>query len=117
MLNKEKNIGLVWFRNDLRVDDNYVLNQASKKHESIIAVYCLDPRYFEVDRFGFKKTEKFRAKFLLESVIDLKENLKGLNIELFIYIDYPEEIIPDLVKKFEVENLYFQKEWTQEERS
>ncbi|MGC6429460.1 MAG: DASH family cryptochrome [Jejuia sp.] len=115
MQEKQNNIGLVWFRNDLRVNDNSVLNEAIKHHHYIIAVYCFDPRYFEIGAFGFKKTEKFRAKFLIETVEDLKRNLKDLNIELFVYQSKPEIAIPEVVEKFNITSIYLQKEWTSEE--
>ena len=117
MQEKQDKIGLVWFRNDLRVQDNRVLKHAVDNHKSVIAVYCFDPRHFELDKFGFKKTEKYRAKFLIETLSDLKENLKKLRIELFIYHRYPEDAIPDLVKKNNIQDIYFQKEWTTEEKN
>lgn len=115
MQEKQNNIGLVWFRNNLRVNDNMVLNEAIKQYKHSIAVYFFDPRQFEISAFGFKKTEKFRAKFLIETIEDLKKNLYDLNIELFVYFDKPEEVIPKLVEKFNVSSIYLQKEWTSEE--
>ncbi|MGY8916514.1 MAG: deoxyribodipyrimidine photo-lyase, partial [Flavobacteriales bacterium] len=50
---------LVWFRNDLRIEDNESLFQASADNNNkIIGVYCFDPRDFDQGHFGFKKTEK-----------------------------------------------------------
>ena len=106
---------LVWFRNDLRTQDNTSLFQACKNARKVIAVYCLDPRQFEVNKHGFKKTEKYRAKFLLETLRDLKNNLAALNIPLFIYHDTPENCIPTLVKDHAITSLFFQKEWTPDE--
>ena len=107
---------LVWFRNDLRVNDNDVLAKASKDTESLLAVYFMDPRHFETDRFGFKKTEKYRAKFLLETLENLQENLKNQGISLLVFQEKPEDIIPKLCKEYGIEAVYFQKEWTFEER-
>ncbi len=115
MQEKQKDTGLVWFRNDLRVNDNTVLNEAAKQHKHIIAVYCFDPRHFQVDSFGFKKTGKFRAKFLIETVNDLKQNLKDLNIELFVFRKKPEHVISKLIEQFNINSIYLQKEWTSEE--
>jgi len=115
MSKKQENIALVWFRNDLRVEDNNVLKCAVDHHQSLIAVYCFDPRHFEVDHFGFKKTEKYRAKFLIESLFDLKENLKKYNIELLVYHRHPEDVVPELVETHSIKNIYYQKEWTREE--
>ena len=67
---------LVWFRNDLRIHDQELLTIASEYNpQHIIPVYCFDDRQFETTPFGFPKTGKFRAKFLQESVIDLRNNL------------------------------------------
>lgn len=108
---------LIWFRNDLRCNDSIVLEQALKSNGSIIAVYCFDPRHYELTDYGFKKTEKFRAKFLIETIQDLKHNLSNLNITLLTYFDYPENIIPKLVDDFELDEIHLQAEWTQEEVS
>ncbi|MDZ4329271.1 MAG: deoxyribodipyrimidine photo-lyase [Flavobacterium sp.] len=112
---QEKQKGLVWFRNDLRVHDNESLTNAIQENDTVIAVYCFDPRQFEETRFGFKKTEKFRAKFLIESVTVLRQNLKKLNITLLVYHQKPEDCIPEIVTQDEINSVYFQEEWTSEE--
>ncbi|TAI46777.1 DASH family cryptochrome [Flagellimonas allohymeniacidonis] len=105
---------LVWFRNDLRVADNNSLSEALKA-DKVIAVYFFDPRQYAMDAFGFKKMERFRAKFLLETVAQLQENLKKLNITLLTYHAKPEDILPNLIEKHRIGSLYLQKEWTSEE--
>ncbi|TDD75241.1 DASH family cryptochrome [Flavobacterium caseinilyticum] len=112
---QKKQKGLVWFRNDLRVHDNESLTNAIQENDSVLAVYCFDPRHFEKTRFGFKKTEKFRAKFLIESVTALKRNLENLNISLLVYHQKPEINIPEIVAENEIDSVYFQEEWTSEE--
>ncbi len=106
---------LVWFRNDLRTQDNQSLYRATKNGGKAIGVYCLDPRQFEMNKHGFKKTEKFRAKFLLETLRDLKNNLASLNIPLYVYHDTPENAIPKLVQEHQINTIFLQKEWTSDE--
>lgn len=107
--------GLVWFRNDLRVHDQISLVKAVKENNKILGIYCFDPRHFENDCFGFKKTEKYRAKFLLETLQDLQRSLHDLNISLFVHLGKPEEIIPEYITTHLVTSIYLQKEWTSEE--
>lgn len=114
-MQKTEITNLVWFRNDLRTADNAVLHEATKGNARVIGVYCFDPRQFEVDTFGFKKTEKFRAKFLIESVKNLKSQLSDLNIDLLVYHKLPETAIPEICKTYHVNTIFLQKEWTQEE--
>ncbi|MFV8466643.1 DASH family cryptochrome [Flavobacterium sp. LB1P62] len=112
---QKKQKGLVWFRNDLRVNDNESLSNAIGENDTLIAMYCFDPRHFENTRFGFKKTEKFRAKFLIESVTALKQNLEKINIPLLVYHQKPEEIIPEIIAQNGINSVYLQEEWTSEE--
>ena len=115
MQEKQNDIALVWFRNDLRVQDNTVLNQAVRNHQSVIACYFFDPKHYQISNYGFKKTEKFRAKFLIETIQDLKHNLKALHIELFVSLESPKTTIKSLVERFNIHSVYLQKEWTSEE--
>nr|WP_321227815.1 DASH family cryptochrome [uncultured Psychroserpens sp.] len=115
MQTTQNDIALVWFKNDLRVQDNFVLTEAIKNHKSVIACYCFDPRHYDVSNFGFKKTEKYRAQFLIETIENLKANLKTINIELFVFNKTPEIIIPLLIENNDIKSIYLQKEWTSEE--
>ncbi|MGC1206050.1 MAG: DASH family cryptochrome [Flavobacteriaceae bacterium] len=113
---QNNNSALIWFRNDLRVQDNVVLNQAIAENKTIIACYFFDPRHYENSHFGFKKTDKFRTQFLIETIQDLKANLKPLNIELFVFNEKPEIVIQQLIKDYNINSIYLQKEWTSEEQ-
>ena len=115
MQQQQEKTGLVWFRNNLRVQDNNALKNATENNSRVIAVYFFDPKYFKKDRFGFKKTGKFRAQFLIESIADLKKNLAKLNITLLVYKEAPEQKISELCSTYAVSTIYTQKEWTKEE--
>ena len=107
---------LVWFQNNLRVTDNIALSKACKENQAVIAVYFFDPRQFDFTEYGFKKTGKFRAKFLIETIKELKENLAAINIPLFVYREKPEKVLPCFFEKYAISNIYLQKEWTSEEQ-
>lgn len=106
---------LVWFRNDLRVHDNEILFEATQKASKIIPVYCLDPRYFVTTALGTQKTGTFRAKFLLESIADLKNSLQKLGGDLLICKGIPGDVIPDICKKYQVDEVYHHREVASEE--
>lgn len=103
---------LIWFQKDLRVADNPSLINACKSAHKIVAVYCFDPRAYDVGDFGFKRTGKYRARFLLESVANLRKNLAQLNISLFVYHKKAMDVIPDLIARHQVSTVFLQKEWT-----
>ncbi|MBC7746023.1 MAG: DASH family cryptochrome [Flavobacterium sp.] len=110
----EKTI-LVWFRKDLRIHDNEILIEASRKADFIIPLYCFDERQFQLTRFNTLKTGSFRAQFLIESVADLKKSMKDLGGDLLIAKGKPEEIIPYLVEKYKVSEVYHHREVASEE--
>ena len=106
---------LLWFRNDLRVLDHRGLQQALLKKKRVIAYYSFSPQQYQSTPWGFKKIEKYRARFTLQSVEDLQTALKKLNIPLYVDLKSPEHTIPLLVDQYSVRKIYLQNEWTQEE--
>ena len=106
---------LVWFRNNLRVEDNSSLTKAINSSVNVIGFINIDPRNFISTKYGFKKTEKFRTKFFLESIAELKNELNKLNISLIITHDYPEKSIPQIIKQYEINKVFLQAEWTRDE--
>lgn len=105
---------LVWFRNDLRIHDNEVLTKAHQSGE-VLPVYCFDPKQFEKTSYGFHKTGSLRAKFLIESVENLKKKLGDVGGSLVIRIGKPEEEISRLVDHYGIDQIFAHKEITSEE--
>ncbi len=108
---------LVWFRNDLRLHDHAPLHTALQNQFEPVPVYCFDLRQFGQTSFGFEKTGAFRARFLRESVLALRESLRSHQSNLLIRIGQPEHIVPELAQALGCEAVYFHKEVTSEEVS
>ncbi|MBD1825841.1 DASH family cryptochrome [Cyanobacteria bacterium FACHB-DQ100] len=110
----EKRI-IIWYRNDLRIHDHEPLVKAVRSGASVIPVYCFEPRQFGTTPYGFPKTGAIRAQFLLESVADLRENLRSLGSDLIVRQGKAEEVIPAIAKELNVELVYYYHEVTSEE--
>jgi len=106
---------LVWFRNDLRIHDNEILLEAVRKADKILPVYCFDPFYFHKNPSGNFKTGELRARFLLESVADLRKNLRQIGGDLVIRIGDPSQIIPQLAEEYNINEVYHHREVAHEE--
>lgn len=106
---------LVWFRNDLRIHDNEILLEAVRKAEKILPVYCFDPFYFKQNASGNPKTGNIRARFLIESVANLRKNLQGIGGELVVRIGNPAEVLPQLAEEYQVNEVYHHREVASEE--
>ena len=114
-MQKQKINSLVWFRNNLRVEDNTSLTNAVNNSDKIIGFINLDPRNFAPTKYGFKKTEKYRVKFLLESITELKSQLDKLNISLIVTHDYLDKSISRIIEQYEIKKVFLQSEWTRDE--
>ena len=55
---------LVWFRNDLRVDDHNGLKLAHYDSNKVVGFYCFNPKVFSENKLGFKKTDVFRLSLI-----------------------------------------------------
>ena len=114
-MQKAKTSGLVWFRNDLRIRDQRALSEATTRHERVIGVYHIPDSWMKETPWGFKKMERFRAQFLIETLNQLKSDLEKLNISLWVTVGNWEETLQTLQLNHNITDLYGQKEWTKEE--
>jgi deoxyribodipyrimidine photo-lyase len=107
---------IVWFRNDLRIQDQEALHKACSTGAEVIPVYCFDPRHFETTEIGYPKTGSFRGKFLMESVADLRRNLRKIGGDLVILRGNPEVEIITLAERVKADAIFFSEEVTAEEQ-
>jgi deoxyribodipyrimidine photo-lyase len=112
---------LVWFRNDLRSHDSETLYRASQEAQQtgakIFPLYCFDTAHFDETSFGFEKTGAFRAKFLIESVVNLRESLRSLSSDLIVRVGHPDQVLPKLVDQLEIGAVYYHAEVPTEEKN
>ena len=107
--------GLLWFKTDLRLQDNETLQRAIAENDEIIPVYCFDEVHYTNTSFGTQKTGYFRTKFLLESLTDLQQNLQEIGAGLIIVMGKPEQEMMTIATKYKAQKVYCQKEEAFEE--
>ena len=92
----KKKVGLHWFRQDLRLNDNPSLNYLSENHENIIAVFILD----EINS---------NRKIGMASKVWLHYSLENLNKNIFnnliIFKGNPEEKFVKLMNEFDIQEI------------
>ncbi|CAO2824396.1 unnamed protein product [Amaranthus hypochondriacus] len=106
---------IVWFRNDLRVHDNECLTTANNESMSVLPLYCFDPRDYGKSSSGFDKTGPYRASFLIESVSDLRKNLRERGSDLIVRIGKPETVLAEMIKAIGADAVYVHREVSNEE--
>ena len=93
-----KNIGVVWLRDDFRLIKNDALIYASKNHEYVCALYIYKKKDFQ--------NRSAQRWWLFESLKNFKKELDELNIILeVVEADYYKEIFEVILKKKKLFNL------------
>ena len=62
---------IVWFKNDLRLDDNPALANAAAA-SALLCVFCVDDRFAATSVYGTAKTGRHRQAFIGESLAALR---------------------------------------------
>jgi FAD/FMN-containing dehydrogenase len=112
---EKQKINILWFTKDLRTRDSESLYKAMREDLPFLAVYVFDADFFAQKQLGFRKIGKYRAKFLLESVENLKQNLAKQKIHFSVKYGKTEDVFKEISEKFEIVKIFCQDEWTKEE--
>ena len=92
---------VVWFRNDLRVDDNEPLYRALDS-KNIILIYIFDKKLVYEST-----TSAFHLSFIRDSLNSLTQNLKNkYNATLNIYYDDTLDVFSHLHERYKLNNVY-----------
>lgn len=106
---------IVWFKTDLRLQDNETLQKASEWADEIIPVFCYNEQWDEQTQFGTKKMGEHRKQFLFQSLMELEEQLASQNSGLVFCKGNPVDEILRIAKLFGVQRVYAKKEVAYEE--
>jgi deoxyribodipyrimidine photo-lyase len=101
-----KRIGLYWFTNDLRLQDNLALAKANKECDQLLLVYILDPKDIKANRYGFVSLGSNRLGFLAETLADLSRSIKQLGQNLQIIQQNPIATIAQLITIYNIDAVY-----------
>lgn len=103
---------LVWFRNDLRLEDNPALHDACEQAgaEPVVAVYLVSLEQHRAHHEGAR-----RLGFVHESLLHLRESLTRLSIPLWVvraprFADAPPALL-DIARRCGAGKLYFNAEY------
>jgi len=95
-------IGLVWFRQDLRIADNPALSAAVAACDAVICLFIDDSQAQTVSQVGAAS-----RVWLHHSLSDLQQSLQGRGNELILAQGASETVLEQAVKHFGVTRLYW----------
>lgn len=90
--------GLFWFRYDLRLHDNAAIAALCKEVSQVTFVYILDDKNFTPNALGLSPMGKHRHIFLLQTLVDLKQQLAKFGHEFLVVKGSAAECLVELLK-------------------
>lgn len=102
---------LLWHRNDLRIQDNPAVHEASKMAYEIMPIYLYDDFYETKLPYQLGEPSNFKKNFLIESIEELSKSWKQLGAEFLILRGSADEILPELCMKYGISMVVASKEY------
>jgi len=97
---------LVWFRRNLRLHDNPTLSAALASGPTY-GVFFYDEQLTGT-WLGMRRCGPHRARFIWESLKDLRQQFNTVNLPLEIYLGQPEDQLPELCAQFGITHVHTQ---------
>jgi len=102
--------GIVWFRSDLRIDDNPALNAALRNCDEVLAIYIFSQSQWEIHN-----ESNIKQEFLFNNLTSLEESLLKLNIPLIAMNTDSNKTLPKDLLNFvieqKIENIFWNNEF------
>lgn len=114
-MKKKHQKSLIWFRKNLRIEDNQALWEGTQNSDRCLLLYIFDEKEWKENPLGMRRSSSLKLKFRWQAVLDLKQNIEKKGGQLLIRKGNPIRIIQSLVEEYEFDALYAPKEFGTEE--
>lgn len=104
---------LVWFRNDLRTENNRLLDKLINKPEASAVIIEEPIPYESIDDFVLYN--KLKLDHRLTSIEQFKEDLSKLGVTVEVLRGKPSEVLPEYCEKNNIDRVYTSKIFDNEE--
>nr|WP_294858971.1 deoxyribodipyrimidine photo-lyase [uncultured Fluviicola sp.] len=101
-----ENLTLFWHRRDLRISDNAGLFKALKHGENIQPIFIFDTQILQQ-----LPTNDQRILFIHQAIEELNASYGKLGASLWVFHGNPTQLIPGLVKKHAVQNIFCNRDY------
>lgn len=101
---------------NLRINDNYLLKEINNNNYNNIYIFIWDLVWEEKSN-NFINMGSLKKKFLKESIINLKDNLQKINLNLNIFYGNKLNILTEIIENYNIKNLYKNKPASEYEKN
>lgn len=95
-------LAIVWFRRDLRLDDNAALYHALNNHKAVLPVFIFDTNILNQLEDKYDR----RVDFIHQQISELNDELIEFGSGIKVYQDTPESTFHKLTQEFDIEAVY-----------
>ena len=108
MKNKPE-VSIIWFRRDLRLDDNAALYHALKSGDDIVPIFIFDKNILD----DLEEKKDRRVEFIYNALLDMQAVLQKQRSSLEVYYGKPEEIYKQLLLKYTIKTVFANEDYEQ----
>ena len=94
-------IVIVWFKRDLRLEDNEAINSAIASNKLVLLLYVIENSLIQNDHFSVR-----HLNFIKQSLVDLNQRLAKFNTEILAVSGEVQLIFEKLNKQFLIKKVY-----------
>lgn len=99
-------VSIYWFRRDLRLEDNRALFYALQAKHPVLPLFI-----FDTNITGELQANDARISFIYDQLKSIHKQLSGHHSGLLLLMGKPEEIFKKLIAKFEVAEVFYNKDY------
>jgi len=102
-------VNIIWFRRDLRLNDNAALYYALKSSNPVIPVFIFDKNILN----DLQDKADRRVEFIHAALKEMQQQLIKTGSSLEVYYGYPIEVYKKLFEKYKVEKIFTNHDYEQ----
>lgn len=103
----ENPVSIVWFRRDLRLYDHAALYRALKAESAVLPLFIFDRHILD----ELEDRTDARVTFIHDVLKDIKAELQENGSDLLVHYGKPEEVWPELLKSYNVQAVYTNRDY------
>ncbi|MDE3145106.1 MAG: deoxyribodipyrimidine photo-lyase [Bacteroidota bacterium] len=102
-------INIMWFRRDLRLEDNTALYHALKNNIPVIPIFIFDKNILN----DLEEKADKRVQFIYDALMEIQSELIHLGSTLKVFYSTPIETFKDLINEYQIEKVFVNQDYEQ----
>lgn len=102
-------VNIMWFRRDLRLDDNAALYHALRSEYNVIPVFCFDKNILD----DLEDKADRRVQFIHDVIMHMQAQLKKLGSAMEVFYGTPNQMFDSLLKKYTIYTVFANNDYEQ----